>query len=262
MKFQKQAYIPNRNWFSGFLMTYLPILLCNGKYWKLHSLGFTFAELLVAVSILAIVSFFSVGTYYQIEEHASLEEAKNQIQEVFRRLDDEIKNWKITSYHATFVQNQPGILIEIDTYGYKPIISINTFDWYTGSGEVIWNYTVSWAGYNVYSNTTSTQRGVFSGSISKDFFIIPFSDANWEIRWITEDRIWNGFRPLYLEYNKNIPDTQKTKFLSFSWSTATGWIISNIRWQKSYRVDSINSELFPVELTFERKWSSFPVFLK
>ena len=58
---------------------------------KLITQGFTFAELIIAVAIIALISFFSVGTYYQIEESTSLQRSSSYIQELFYRLDDEVR---------------------------------------------------------------------------------------------------------------------------------------------------------------------------
>ena len=229
---------------------------------KFKTKGFTLAELLVAVSILAMISFFSVNTYHQMEESAAIEGSKSQILEIFRDLDDEIKNWKITSYTAHFEQNTLWTIVEIDTYGYDPIIEISSMNWSTGSGKILWNYSATGAGYKVFNNATVTQQWTLSWGQVIDFSITPFQKIDWGVRWLTEESLWNGFRPIYFEYSTSIPIDQRVKFLSFSGSTQTGGVVSNLFWKKTHTASWVLSEVFPIELNFERKWVPFSIFLK
>lgn len=125
---------------------------------KVSAQGFTFAELIIAVSILAMVSFFSVNTYYQMEENSSLLRARAQIEIIFQNLDEEVKSGKITSYKATLVQNSPGVLVEVDTYGYDSIISLPEYSWASGTGKIQPNYAATGGGFDILKNGASVHR--------------------------------------------------------------------------------------------------------
>lgn len=93
-----------------------------------HS-GFTFAELITSVAILAIVSAASFMAFERFASNAAAEMAERAVVSAIEEFDRKIREGTVGSYEIRFEADKPGFTVVIDGYGLSDSGSLVAYDW-------------------------------------------------------------------------------------------------------------------------------------
>ncbi|MDP2103349.1 MAG: prepilin-type N-terminal cleavage/methylation domain-containing protein, partial [Candidatus Gracilibacteria bacterium] len=107
--------------------------------------GFTLVELLVTVTIIAIVSVVMIGPFKMLIDGMDTRDRSNHIADMIRSLDESIENNKAASYEAVFESGSMGFVTDQDWYGQRNRVSLD-FDFVSHSGVLrkVTAFTGAW----------------------------------------------------------------------------------------------------------------------
>lgn len=95
--------------------------------------GFTLIELMVVVTIMAIIGTVLVTPFKMLFDGMSTRDRGQYIADMIRSLDESIEENQAESYEAVFESGSIGFVTNQDWYKKSPVIT-GTFDFETGTG--------------------------------------------------------------------------------------------------------------------------------
>lgn len=189
--------------------------MLKNKFW------FTIIELIVAISILSIISFLTINSFNNNFEKQSLKEELNFFTQTLEDLDKSL--WKENTDYEVYISTW-WIYQYTTNKNYKTVTQSWVFNWYTWTIKRIpsISYTteilLNWK--NIYET--------WSNNFTYNFF------EKWDYEIISWSW-WNMLNNLYVSHyskinlNNNIVLNQ---ILGGTWNTYTWIIIKNNNWQK------------------------------
>lgn len=222
--------------------------------WKKHinrKSGFTFVEIIVVVSIIAIISVNSVFYFHDFIWKQELSYDISQLETIINNLDTDVKNQKSFDYNLNFKKNSYWYSISQNSIwnNVKQEVTFDTILWTSlinlnPSSSEIWEIKIyEW--YKKIEQLTKNWSENINIQVDDTIHIL------WTLSWSTLNKLSLS----YFDVNKEA-ETKSTFVLDirdFSNISYNSLKIQNISGNKEYFFE--NSKLIaPVKIYFEKNW--------
>jgi prepilin-type N-terminal cleavage/methylation domain-containing protein len=138
--------------------------------------AFTLVELLVTVTILAIVSASSFAAFSAFSSRTESQAVTMAVSSAISKADRQVRDATVGSYEMDFSTGAEGWVFLTDAEGLTASGTLSSFDWSTGSGVLSLNASVSgqWI-VRLASDSKVVQTAVFPGASTAFPFAFPVS---------------------------------------------------------------------------------------
>jgi prepilin-type N-terminal cleavage/methylation domain-containing protein len=201
---------------------------------KAFRAGFTIVEMLVAITIIALVSGVSYQGYSSFENAQKDRAVTRNVENLIRSLDRQVANDTITSYVITFSSGTLGAVVATNTYRLTVPLKIASFDWATLSGSIDMSGLSDNPGFRTVVDGKITETTIGSWGLSSVAFDFPLgTHEKFELIGFNDTAALNNFRfELYEPSSMLAPiDTRPT--LGFEDASLTGVVLKNFRSKKT-----------------------------
>lgn len=209
---------------------------------KFNINAFTFVELIVSITILALITTISVVSFGSRFKWSSIIEETGIIKSFLQNYEDEIKFKKITSYNIKFQTWSTLFLVEKNYYLQKNKFTFDGFDykslsWILRQNEIVdWSINFDIDGQNVLYNNKTWTGEIY---IKNDNY---FQEA--QIYWIINNTNVNSFDIIRLGFSSDYLFTSKNQIPlelieiknDSSWNCGS-LEIENIMWKRTMKCD-------------------------
>ncbi len=211
--------------------------------------GFTLVELLVAVTIIAIMGTFGITTFESLSQSIISRATMDRIDTEIVSLNREVSQGRMTGYELLFSKDALGIITNTNIYKITMPMTLNTFDWQTFSGSLDFSGSTL-PGYRLIRANKEYQTTIWATSTGIFFTLTGSFESAQLVEGFDNTIALNTLRILPFDRDSGILSHLKTK-VTFSWSTSTGIVLSNTRWKISLR-DISGTPLTAIDLILTR----------
>ncbi|MDP2104136.1 MAG: prepilin-type N-terminal cleavage/methylation domain-containing protein [Candidatus Gracilibacteria bacterium] len=196
--------------------------------------AFTLVELMVTVTIIAIVSVVMISPFKMLIDGMDTRDRSNHIADMIRSLDESIENNKAASYEAVFTTGSMGFVTNQDWYKKSPVIT-GTFDFETGSGML--QSTGTWTGglsVRLTGDDYDDRQDLFpDGGIYNFSFPIRAGGGSYIVQSALDDTFDSPLNSFLIRYYYLPEDTDvaenPTRLVSITSRTGSGYTALKIR---------------------------------
>ncbi|EKE28680.1 MAG: hypothetical protein ACD_3C00029G0003 [uncultured bacterium (gcode 4)] len=224
--------------------------------------AFTYIEILVSLSVLAMVSIVWISSFQAFFSKQSITRIQEKIWNIVRSLDIDIDAWNISSYTLAFSSWASSLVANIDYYKSPQLISLQSFDYLNLSGALVTNNT----------STGFWETKIYLDNVLKNNYFNNWSGGTinlslWNYTWFETIRVnsiigniqTNSLSIYRLDYAKDEKDNpENTNINSIkSWTYFDMMYLENILWKKTmYTFDWSNTWVIDSADIGLIKWST------
>lgn len=122
--------------------------------------GFSLVELLVVMTIMALVSVTGLKMFGSLETSSANALVQSRIQGLIRSLDRQVSDGSISDYSIAFSNGANGLIVNTNSYGVANPVRLD-YEWRTGSGTLSYSGSVK-PGYALLSENRTYYREVMT----------------------------------------------------------------------------------------------------
>lgn len=211
--------------------------------YKLLKPGFTFVEIIISITILALISFVWVSSFQKFFSSSQITAIKTKFTNQINSEKNDLLSWKITSYRITFNSWAKALFISEDFYKNSNLISFDIADFNSFSWKIVTNNASNWTWYvNTYLDNILYQSELknfnswyisFNLSGNKTF-------QTYVVNSTVDDISTNNLKIFRLDYSWLDDNMVRDTIIStLSWANLYNKVsLENIMWNKRVLVNS------------------------
>lgn len=198
---------------------------------------FTFIEILVSITILALVTFVWISSFQKFFSSSQITSIKTKLTNQISMEKNDLAVWKISSYRITFNSWAKAIFIDEDFFNNKNLISFQIDDYNSFSGKIMVNAQSNWIWlFNSYLDNISYQSEIKNSNWGLVNFDLSKNKTfqTYVINSTVDDMSTNNLKIMRLDYSGLDPkNVQETIIATISGSTSyNSASLENIMWNK------------------------------
>jgi len=198
---------------------------------------FTFVEILVSITILALVSIVWISSFQKFFSSSQITAIKTRLTNQINMEKNDLAVWKISSYRIIFNSWAKAIFIDEDFFNNKNLISFQINNYNSFTGKILVNAQSNWIWlFNSYLDNISYQSEIKNsnwGSISFDLSKNK-TFQTYIVNSTVDDMSTNNLKIMRLDYSwLDSNNVQETIIAMISGSTFyNSASLENIMWNK------------------------------
>ena len=223
--------------------------------------GFTLIELVIAITLMAILGTASFQGYATFEASQKNQSVLKRLDRLIESLDAEIATDRATSYAIRFESGALGTGVAKNGYRLGSSLSLAGFDWNTLSGTLDLSGMSGYPGFRKIVNGKIVETVVGSGGMADLSFSFPLGNAeSYALSGFSGSTALNSFEfPFFEPGEILLPENLRVR-VGFS-GAVSGAILENVRSKKTLKTLT-GASLDQTELVFDRGGILFRTVLK
>lgn len=214
--------------------------------------GFSLIELLVVMTIMALVSVTGFKLFGSLETSSANTLVQSRIQNFIQGLDRQVSNGTISDYSIVFSKDANGLVANTNTYGVTAPVEL-AYDWKTGSGTLVFSGATK-PGYSLASENRTYYREVLTTSSPTMALTLSGTfDLPQQILTVDDADQRNAF--LVMPFDSSVIGNKYPTTIELP-NSMTGMTLRNVRSQKTL-VDASGSVLGDTVLQLTRGDAQF-----
>jgi len=211
---------------------------------KINKNWFSFIELIIVISIIAIISVFWISSF---SDQIDSLKAKNVLSEVsydIKDLDNKVANREIFDYELEFIKNKKYYLVNENIFDQDFSLKLDNLNDNTWIWEISFSGVIFWSWIIKYYEDIKFQK-LEEIAYNKSFTWVFNKAKNYKITWSFSGSVLNTLFIKYFDLDKNY---KLIRIDPNIWPDLPQIKLKNILWKKQFWN---NSSINKIVLTFE-----------
>ncbi len=201
--------------------------------------GFTIVELLVAITIIALISGTAYQGYSSFDASQKDRKIVTNVNNLIRSLDREVANDRVSSYVLTFSSGSLGSIVTTNSYRLTTPLTLGAFDWVTLAGSIDMSALSGNPGFRTVIDGKIAGTTIGSGGLTSVGFRFPLgSHERFELVGFNDIAALNNFRFELYEPESMLAPIDTRPSVRFEDPTLTSVVLKNFRSKKTLESQS------------------------